>query len=68
MRGSGSVTGSSSRFSVPATFPRVAGEPPGTTTPEEMLAASHAACYGIGLRGLIAQRGARDHGSQPRAR
>jgi osmotically inducible protein OsmC len=57
MRGSGSVTGSSSHFSVAATFPRVAGEPPGTTTPEEMLAASHAACYGIGLRGLVAQRG-----------
>ena len=57
MRGSGSVTGGASRFSVPATFPRVSGEPAGTTTPEEMLAASHAICYGIGLRSQIAQRG-----------
>jgi len=56
MRGSGTIIGSSSHFSVAATFPRVAGEPPGTTTPEELLAASHATCYGIGLRGLIAQR------------
>jgi osmotically inducible protein OsmC len=29
------------------------------TTPEELLAASHAACFGIGLRSLIARRGGR---------
>jgi osmotically inducible protein OsmC len=30
---------------------------PGKTTPEEMLAASHAICYGIGIRSLISRRG-----------
>jgi lipoyl-dependent peroxiredoxin len=55
--GAGTVSARSSGFAVAATYPRIAGEPPGHTTPEEMLAASHAICYGIGLRGLIAQRG-----------
>lgn len=32
-------------------------EPAGTTTPEEMLAASHAICYGLGLRSVIGRRG-----------
>jgi lipoyl-dependent peroxiredoxin len=40
-------------------FPSIAGDPAGTTTPEELLAASHATCYGIGLRSLIARRGGR---------
>jgi osmotically inducible protein OsmC len=44
---------------VGAIFPSIAGDPSGTTTPEELLAASHATCYGIGLRGLIARRGGR---------
>jgi len=57
--GSGSVAGDSNAFRIPATFPRVTGDPAGTTTPEELLAASHATCYGIGLRSIIAQRGGR---------
>ncbi|MHB1225645.1 MAG: OsmC family protein, partial [Gemmatimonadaceae bacterium] len=47
----------SEAFSVVATFPRLSGEAAGATTPEELLAASHAACFGIGLRSIIAQRG-----------
>lgn len=57
LRGSGAVTGASEAFRVAASFPRIAGEPQGTTTPEELLAASHATCFGIGLRSVIAQRG-----------
>ena len=52
-----SVTAGSGAFQVAASGPRIAGEPEGVTTPEEMLAASHAICYGIGLRSLIAQEG-----------
>jgi osmotically inducible protein OsmC len=59
MAGSGEVTAGSGAFTVPAHFPSVAGDPPGKTTPEELLAASHATCYGIGLRSLIGQRGGR---------
>lgn len=56
-RGIGTVTGSSDAFRIAASFPRIAGEPEGTTTPEELLAASHATCFGIGLRSVIAERG-----------
>lgn len=57
LRGTGSVIAGSESFSVPVTFPRLAGEPAGHTAPEELLAASHAVCFGIGLRSVIGQRG-----------
>jgi osmotically inducible protein OsmC len=57
VRGSGSVRAGSGAFTVSATFPTLRGEPQGTTTPEELLAASHAVCFGIGLRSVIARRG-----------
>jgi lipoyl-dependent peroxiredoxin len=47
------------RICRPSEFPSVVGDPSGTTTPEELLAASHATCYGIGVRSLIGQRGGR---------
>ena len=56
-RGTGRVSADSSAFAVPATFPWLAGDPPGATTPEELLAASHATCFGIGLRSILGQRG-----------
>jgi lipoyl-dependent peroxiredoxin len=55
----GTITAGSGAFSAGATFPAMRGEAEGSTTPEEMLAASHAICYGIGLRSLIARRGGR---------
>jgi osmotically inducible protein OsmC len=57
-RGQGRVTAGSEAFAVPMTFPRLAGEPRGATTPEELLAASQANCYAIALRSVLAQRGA----------
>jgi osmotically inducible protein OsmC len=57
VRGSGEVSAGTGSFTVAARFPTLRGEPPGTTTPEELLAASHAACYGIGLRSVIARHG-----------
>jgi len=42
---------------VPVTFPSLRGEPAGVTTPEELLAASHAVCFGIGLRSVIGRNG-----------
>ena len=57
--GSGQVAAGSGAFTVGAIFPSIAGDPAGKTTPEELLAASHATCYGIGLRSLIARRGGR---------
>ena len=55
--GSGQVTAGSNAFETAATFPTLRGERAGTTTPEELLAASHAVCYGIGLRSVIAREG-----------
>jgi lipoyl-dependent peroxiredoxin len=59
MTGNGEVAAGTRAFAVPVRFPSVAGDPPGKTTPEELLAASHAACYGIGLRSLIGRKGGR---------
>jgi osmotically inducible protein OsmC len=56
-RGSGKALAGSGAFAVAATFPTRRGEPPGTTTPEELLAASHAVCYGIGFRSVLGRRG-----------
>lgn len=56
-RGSGTTAAGSGAFSSAVTFPRLSGEPRETTTPEEFLAASHATCFAIGLRSVIAQRG-----------
>ncbi len=56
--GVGQVTAGTGAFAVPATFPSTAGEA-AKTTPEELLAASHATCYGIGLRSLIGRHGGR---------
>ena len=53
----GSISAYSGAFAVAVRFPSRQGDPEGTTTPEELLAASNAACYGIGLRSLIARRG-----------
>jgi osmotically inducible protein OsmC len=57
VRGSGKVNAGSGAFSVAATFPTLRGEPQDTTTPEELLAASHAVCFGIGVRSVIGRRG-----------
>src|SRR5262245_39705887 len=59
MDGAGVVTAGTGAFAVQATFPRTAGDALGKTTPEELLAASHATCYGIGLCSLIGRRGGR---------
>jgi osmotically inducible protein OsmC len=56
-RGAGLLTSGSESFRLPATFPRIAGEPAGATTPEELLAGSHATCFGIALRSVLSQRG-----------
>lgn len=56
-RGSGIARAASGAFQTSVTFPTLRGEPDGTTTPEELLAASHATCYAIGLRSVLARQG-----------
>jgi osmotically inducible protein OsmC len=55
-RGAGDVAAGTHAFTAHVTFPRLSGDPPDTTTPEELLAASQATCYAIGLRSVIGER------------
>src|SRR5215207_6750036 len=57
VHGAGTIAAGAGAFAVAATFPRLSGEPGGATVPEELLAAAHATCFGIGLRSVLAQRG-----------
>lgn len=57
MDGSGTAKAGTAAFSLPVTFPSRIGEGDGQTTPEELLAASHAVCYAMGLAATIGRQG-----------
>jgi len=56
MEGHGEVKAGTSAFSVPVTFPARIGEPHGKTSPEELMAAAHAACYAMALNGALGRK------------
>jgi len=53
MEGGGTAKAGTGAFSLPVTFPFRIGEPAGKTSPEELMAAAHAACYAMALNGTI---------------
>ena len=53
MEGKGVAKAGTGAFTLPVTFPSRIGEPTGTTSPEELMAASHASCYAMALNGTI---------------
>jgi len=53
MDGKGEAKAGSGAFSLPVSFPRRIGDPEGTTSPEELMAAAHAACYAMALNGTL---------------
>lgn len=57
MEGTGQAKAGTAAFNLPVTFPSRIGEGDGKTTPEEMLAASHAVCYAMGLAATIGRQG-----------
>lgn len=57
MEGKGQVKAGSGAFSLPVTFPARIGEPAGHTSPEELIAASHAACYAMALNATVGRKG-----------
>ncbi|MBI2829436.1 MAG: OsmC family peroxiredoxin [Acidobacteria bacterium] len=58
MEGQGTATAGTGAFSLPVTFPsRVATTGDGKTTPEELMAASHAVCYAMVLTNTIGKQG-----------
>src|SRR5262245_27365511 len=58
MEGKGEAKAGSGAFSLPVTFPSRIGEPAGKTSPEELMAAAHAACYAMALNGTLGRKGA----------
>jgi osmotically inducible protein OsmC len=57
MEGKGQVNAGSGAFSLPVTFPVRIGEPAGHTSPEELVAAAHAACYAMALNATVGKKG-----------
>ena len=59
MEGKGTAKAGTGAFSLPVTFPSRVGEPQGHTSPEELMAASHAACYAMALNGTLGRKNAK---------
>ncbi len=53
MEGSGTAKAGSGAFTQPVSFVRRIGEPEGVTSPEELIAAAHAACYVMVVSGAL---------------
>jgi osmotically inducible protein OsmC len=58
MEGKGVAKAGTGAFNLPVTFPSRVGEPGGTTSPEELMAASHAACYAMALNATLGRKNA----------
>ena len=57
MEGKGMAKAGTGAFSLPVTFPSRIGEPAGATSPEELMAASHASCFAMALSGTLGRKG-----------
>ena len=58
MEGKGEAKAGTGAFSLPVTFPARIGDPGGKTSPEELMAAAHAACYAMALNGTLGRKSA----------
>src|SRR5829696_8641289 len=58
MEGHGTTKAGTGAFSLPVTFPSRIGEPAGKTSPEELMAAAHAACYAMALNATLGRKSA----------
>jgi osmotically inducible protein OsmC len=58
MEGSGEARAGSGAFQLPVAFPARIGEPGGKTSPEELMAAAHAACYAMALNATLGRKSA----------
>ena len=56
MEGKGAAKAGTGAFTLPVTFPSRVGEPAGTTSPEELMAASHASCYAMALNATLGRK------------
>src|SRR5438045_4371339 len=53
MDGNGVAKAGTGAFSLPVSFPARIGDAGGKTSPEELMAAAHAACYAMALNGTL---------------
>jgi lipoyl-dependent peroxiredoxin len=53
MEGQGEAKAGTGAFTLPVSFPARIGDPGGKTSPEELMAAAHAACYAMALNATI---------------
>jgi osmotically inducible protein OsmC len=58
MEGKGEARAGTGAFTLPVSFASRIGEPAGKTSPEELMAAAHAACYAMALNGTLGRKGA----------
>src|SRR5580693_2043809 len=56
--GRGEAKAGSGAFTLPVTFAARIGEAGGKTSPEELMAGAHAACYAMALNGTLGRKGA----------
>jgi osmotically inducible protein OsmC len=56
MEGMGTAKAGTGAFNLPVTFPSRIGESGGKTSPEELMAAAHAACYAMALNGALGRK------------
>ncbi len=57
MEGKGSAKAGSGAFNLPVSFPRRIGEAEGVTSPEELIAGAHAACFAMALNAFVGRKG-----------
>ena len=57
MDGKGTTKAGSGAFELPVSFPRRIGDAEGVTSPEELMAAAHAACYAMALNATVGRKG-----------
>ena len=57
MEGKGVAKAGSGAFTLPVSFPSRIGEPNGTTSPEELIAGAHAACFAMALNATVGRKG-----------
>lgn len=56
MEGKGEAKAGTGAFSLPVSFPSRIGEAAGKTSPEELMAAAHAACYAMALNATLGRK------------
>ena len=57
MDGKGTTKAGSGAFELPVSFPRRIGDAEGVTSPEELMAAAHAACFAMALNATVGRKG-----------